>query len=51
MDTQPLDPPNSTQKPRQSASFQSLLDGLGIWVPLTKPRCVGYAWQPMRMAA
>jgi hypothetical protein len=44
-------PPNSTRKPRQSESFRSLLDSLGIWIPLTKPRFVGYAWQPMRMAA
>ena len=38
-------------KPRQSASFRGFPDSVGVVVPLTKPRFVGHAWQPTKMAA
>jgi hypothetical protein len=43
--------PPATPGPRQSASILHVLDSLGIWIPLQKPRFSGYSTGQLRMAA
>ena len=41
----------TTPKPGQSTSFLDLIDALGLWVPLPRPRFAGYATGTYRKAA
>jgi len=43
--------PSANPNPRQSTSFQDVLDRLGIWIPVQKPRFSGYSTGLYKMAA